>query len=348
MPVTTGIYYFVWYNERRWKEAPFSGAPLLGRYDSSDPFVISWQLDLIRHCGIDYVIFVLVPEDDWAFGTVGRAIETALEYLRGTGMQWSFLLDAKSGPASAVTDEGGEIAKLAAMYRCVGERGWTDGLVRGPSGRPLLFVYAPGYGDALSMAEEIAAEYEWRMPIFLPESHWDALVDVRRVIPPRYLEQVRQRLEGRDTRRTPLVDLLAALGYVSFWGESVRTCAGIAPVIPGYDDSLLNRVPQLAPQVSRRDGETLRRQFEAAVRTRPQHIIVYGWNEYYESTYIEPSRDFGMSYVELLRSLIAGLGRVPTGEPAIETVSHPASRRRGPLRLVRRWWGIGKGPTASM
>lgn len=344
MHIKTGIYYFVWYNGQRWKEAPFKGAPLLGRYDSSDPSIISWQLDLIRYCGIDYVIFVLVPEDDWSFGTVGRAIDAAIEYLRGTEMQWSFLLDAKSGPASAVTDERGEIAKLTGMYRCVLQRRWTDGLVRGPRGKPLLFLFAPGYGNALSMAEEIAPEYEWRMPIFLPEWHWDTSVDVREAIPPRYLEQVQQRLEGRDLRRTPLVDLLAALGYVSFWGESVRSCAGVASVIPGYDDSLLNRVPQLAPQVSRREGETLRRQFEAAARTRPEHIIIYGWNEYYESTYIEPSKDFGMKYVELLRSLIAELGRSPTGEPEIETLSHTAFPRKRSLRFVRRWLGGRQGP----
>ena len=65
MSLKTGIYYFTWYNEQRWNEAPVKDTPLLGRYDSSDPSIISWQLDLIRCCGIDYVIFELIPESDW-------------------------------------------------------------------------------------------------------------------------------------------------------------------------------------------------------------------------------------------------------------------------------------------
>ena len=78
MGIKTGIYYFTWYNEQRWTEAPITGTPLLGQYDSSDPSIISWQLDLLRYCGIDYVIFELIPEDDWGFATVERGIDAAV------------------------------------------------------------------------------------------------------------------------------------------------------------------------------------------------------------------------------------------------------------------------------
>ena len=114
-------------------------------------------------------------------------------------------------------------------------------------------------------------------------------------------------------RRMSVFEILVAQGYVGFWGESVRNCGGFAAVIPGYDDSLLERVPQVAPKVSRRDGETLREQFVAAANSRPEHIIIYGWNEYFEGTCIEPTKQYGMEYVELLRSLIGGLGDTQAG-----------------------------------
>jgi len=195
------------------------------------------------------------------------------------------------------------------MYRYVLKRGWADGLVRGPSGKPLLLVFAPVPEDALIIGEEFAGDIEFRMPIFLPDRQWDTFVEGAKVVPQRYREQFRLRVGGGDRRRMPLVDLLVALGYVSFWdaSESVRNCAGFSSIIPGYDDSLLKRVPQLAPTVSRREGETLRRQFAAAARNRPEHITIYGWNEYFEGASIEPSKQFGMDYVELLRSLIGEL-----------------------------------------
>src|SRR6266498_3437311 len=316
MAIKTGIYYYTWYNEERWKEAGFKYTPLVGQYDSGDPAIISWQLDLIRYCRIDYVIFELIPEDDWAFATVERGIDAAITYMRRNGMQWSFLLDAKNCPSNTVVEHRADFAVIERMYRYLLKQRWMDGLVQGPSGRPLLFVFSPVYEDALLVREELATEIEFRMPIFLPASYWDTFVDVEKVIPPRYLEQVRLRLGGGDIRRAPLFDFLVALGYVSFWEGSatVRNYAGFSPIIPGYDDSLLKRFPQLAPKVSRRGGETFRAQVLAAARNRPEHVVIYGWNEYYEGTSIEPSKQFGMKYVELLRSLIGDLRGAQDGE----------------------------------
>jgi hypothetical protein len=307
MGIKTGIYYFTWYNEQRWREAPVKHTPLLGQYDSSDPAIVWWQLDLIRYCGLDYVVFELIPEDDWGFATVERGIDTAIAYLRGHAMQWSFLLDAKRGPSNGVVEGRSAMEAIERMYLYLLKRRWTDGLVRGPSGKPLLFVFAPVCEDALRIEDELGIEAEFRMPIFHPDHRWDEVVDVTKIIPGRYLEKAQRRLGGGDVGPMSVFEILVAQGYVSFWGETVRDCAGFSSVIPGYDDSLLERVPQVAPKVCRREGETLRQQFLAASRNRPAHIIIYGWNEYFEGTCIEPSKQWGMEYVELLRSLIGGL-----------------------------------------
>ena len=336
MSIQTGIYYFTWYNEQRWREAPVKDTPLLGQYDSSDASIISWQLDLIRYCGIDYVIFELIPAGNWGFATVERGIDTAIAYLRKNAMQWSFLVDAKNCSSNTVMEQHSEIAAIEKMYRYVLGRRWTDGLVRGPSGKPLLFVFAPVYEDALIIGEELATDMEFRMPIFYPDWYWDTLVRAEEVIPRRYLEQLRPRLGGDDRRRMPLFDLLVALGYVSFWeaSGSVRNFAGFSSVIPGYDDSLLKRVPQVAPRVSRREGETLRRQFRAAAHSRSEHIIIYGWNEYFERTSIEPSTQFGMEYVEVLRSLIGELRDAEAGRVEMRKSDRQPERR--PWRLFRK------------
>jgi hypothetical protein len=315
MGIKTGIYYFTWYNEQRWKEAPVKDTPLLGQYDSTDPSIVLWQLDLIRYCGIDYVIFQLIPEDDWGFATVERGIDTAIAYLRRNDMQWSFLLDAKRGPSKGMVEQPSDMPEIEKMYLYVLERRWTDGLVRGPSGKPLLFVFAPVCADALSIEGGLGTEVEFRMPIFHPDWRWNEIEDVTEVIPAPHVEKAWQRLGGGGMRRMSVFEILVAQGYVSFWGESVRNFDGFAAVIPGYDDSLLERAPQVAPKISRCDGGTLREQFVAAANSRAEHIIIYGWNEYFEGTCIEPTRQYGMGYVELLRSLIGGL-RDPQGRGA--------------------------------
>jgi len=278
---------------------------VLGLYDSADASVVAWQLDLIRYCGVDYVIFEMNPETDWGFPTVEQGIEAGVGYLRRLGMRWSFLLDAKSGASTPEVEARDEVAQVQHMYRSLERRGWTDGLVRGPGGKPLLFVFAPLRETALILGEECSDDVEWRMPIFLPDWHWDVPLEVRMAIPRRFRAGLRARYGWGTRDQVRQLDLLAALGYVSFWGESVRNHGGFCAVIPGYDDALLKRQPQLAPQVDRRGGDTLREQFRTAAGHRPEHVIVYGWNEYFENTGIEPTRQFGMTYVELLRSLIA-------------------------------------------
>jgi hypothetical protein len=76
--------------------------------------------------------------------------------------------------------------------------------------------------------------------------------------------------------------------------------------MPGYFDKLLKRNPQLAPEVDRKNGLTLIRQFQAAMETRPGHILVYSWNEYFEGTAIEPTTEFDLTYVQIVRDLIGG------------------------------------------
>ena len=46
-------------------------------------------------------------------------------------------------------------------------------------------------------------------------------------------------------------------------------------------------------------------QFRSAVTLGAEHILVYSWNEYFEGTNIEPTVEFGDTYVDLLGDLIS-------------------------------------------
>ena len=245
MGVKTGIYYFPWYNEQRWKEAPFKYTPLLGRYDSSDPAIIAWQLDLIQYCGIDYVIFELVPEGDWAFATVERGIDGAIAYLRRKKMEWSFLLDTKNCPSNTVMEQRSEIAGIERMYRYVLKRGWADGLVRGPSGKPLLLVFAPVPEDALIIGEEFAGDIEFRMPIFLPDRQWDT----RTAPAPLGRGSRRADAPRRPARGARLRQLLGCLGIL-------RICAELRRLL--VDHSRLRRLAAEASSAAGADSEQAR------------------------------------------------------------------------------------------
>jgi hypothetical protein len=287
-----GVYFYPWYNEQRWREAPRKHTPLMGEYDSKDSKVIRWQMDLIKACGLDYVVFEIVPSTDWCFSTIVDTIERSIHHLESRGLEWSFLVDT-----SILPDRENELYHLESLVAYIESRGWASGLTEAPGGKKLLFCYAP-LPDAAREIVKRFENYEFRFPIWLP--HWD-MPDSEFVLPVHkpYAEEAKN-------RGLSIYDSLVPMGYIGFWEDSNGKTVydGFSPVSPGYDDTLLGRDPQLAPRLPHEGGHTFVLQMRRALENNPENILVYSWNEYFETTNIEPTREYGTLYVDLVRDLI--------------------------------------------
>jgi hypothetical protein len=76
-----------------------------------------------------------------------------------------------------------------------------------------------------------------------------------------------------------------------------------ATVQPGYDDRLLP--DRGGGQVQGRlDGDTYRATFEAALASDPDWIFITSWNEWWETTQIEPSQAYGDLYLQITREYV--------------------------------------------
>jgi hypothetical protein len=105
---------------------------------------------------------------------------------------------------------------------------------------------------------------------------------------------------------------------------------GCVSIIPGYDDLLLNRGPDGAPVVPRRDGDTLVDHFAFAQQAGATLYLVYGWNEYFEDTVIEPTLEDDGAYARLTAHLIAQV------------------RRGAPVSLPPHWHSPRKASSATI
>jgi hypothetical protein len=296
-----GIYFYPWYCARRWGETARLLTSVKGEYDSSDPGVAGWQVEQIARCGFDYVVFELVPIRDWGFDLVDRAIEGMIPMLRERDLGWSFLMD------SFVTrDPLRALPEMNSLVQHVEQRGWTEGLVEGPSGRPLLLCFFP-VPDVARGLTRLHPGYELRYPAYFP--HWgDPDQDLAR-------HHMTPWKECRDLARcegTTLFDTLAPLGYVSFFETTPekRNFGGFVSAIPAFDDRHQRRDPDLVPAipvVPAQGGRTIRHEIEAAAATSAEHMLVYGWNEYFENAVVEPSREEGALTAESCRVAIAAL-----------------------------------------
>jgi hypothetical protein len=292
-----GVYVYPWYCSKKWSEASIPYHPVYGLYRSDDPAIIASQFTVLVSAGLDYIVFELVSVDDWSFEISKRSIEQWLALCRKENIPWSFLLDPKASAPNAPPSD--QLASIIRLIDFLGDLNWCDGLVEGPSSRPLLLVFQPYPAVARACNERYSDKFELRYPAYLP--HW-GYVDSKVRFPTwePFLDEVRN-------KQTTLSEYFSSLGFICFWQGATRasTLGGFGSVIPGYNDRLLGRDPQGVPTVPRNNGETMINQFRSAAREGAQHILVYSWNEYFEGTNIEPTVEFGERYVDLLRDLIS-------------------------------------------
>ncbi len=69
-----------------------------------------------------------------------------------------------------------------------------------------------------------------------------------------------------------------------------------APVIPGYDDRAFRQPGSL---IDRNNGKFYQKSWKVALKTNPDWILITSFNEWFEGTEIEPSREFGDFYLKL-------------------------------------------------
>jgi len=292
-----GVYFYPWYNAKRWahNERCHRHTSLNGRYDSLDKNLVEWQTQKIVESGFDYVVIETVMPSDWCYGFMMDATGQVIHALREAGLSWSFMVDAfvTDNPASHSQMIMGELDKYKS-------NGWLNGVISTRDKRPEIFTFGAHPQTVGELAEYTAAKFNYHHVVWL--KHWGVPNDNDDLpVFDAFNCHVRA-FGGNATYR----DVLVPMGYIPFWQPTDQIfCAnGFATACPGYDDLLLKRKPQLAPVIPRENGETFRQQLMRAGDSGADRILVYGWNEYFEATTIEPSLEFSDQYLNIMKEYI--------------------------------------------
>jgi len=128
-------------------------------------------------------------------------------------------------------------------------------------------------------------------------------------------------------------------GTLASWAGSTRNAGGVwaATAMPGWDNTYTQQSERYVRD--REGGNFYRDTFAAAAASNPDMIVITTWNEWLESTHIEPSAAYGDFYLNLTRELagayhasgaVAGGGSssapvAPTAAPAPQPESIPTA-----------------------
>jgi hypothetical protein len=280
-PVPVLAYYYQWFTPASWDRAKVD-YPLAGRYSSDDVGIMQEHVDTAKAAGIDGFIV------SWKSSrTNNRRLEALIKVARAADFKLVLIyqgLDFSRRPLP--------VSRVAADFKLFARR-YAPDPVFGLFSKPML-IWSGTWEYSVDDIERVTELVRGSVLTLATEKS------------PAGYERVASSFDG-NAYYWSSVDPKLNSGYAARLAEMAATvhAAGglwIAPFAPGFDARMVGG----SREVPRRDGDTLQREYQAAVSSTPDALGLISWNEFSENTHVEPSERYGDSALTLLTSLERG------------------------------------------
>jgi Glycosyl hydrolase family 99 len=309
-PIPVLAYYYIWYTPTSWQRAK-RDLPLLGPYSSDQASIIRQHVIWAKGAGIDGFIVSWKSTQSLDL-RLARLVSVAdAEHFKLALIYEGLDFERRPLPAGRVATD---LKRFIELYG------------RNPAFR--LFGHRP----------VVIWSGTWKFPA-------TAIAAVKRQVGSRLQLLASEKNVAGYLRVAPYVD-----GDAYYWSSADLTTPGypaklvamgravhahhglwIAPAASGFDGRLLGH----SRVVSRRNGDTLRREFAIALSSSPDAVGLISWNEFSENSQIEPSRAFGYRYLRVVADM---LGARAPAIPDFNSDEQPArGTSYGPALLI----GVG-------
>jgi hypothetical protein len=271
-------YYYIWYTPTSWNRAK-RDYPLLGRYDSGDAAVMRTQIRWAKQAGIDAFIvsWKSTPQLDRRLATLVRVADEE-KFKLGIIYQG---LDFERKPVP--------VAQVAEDLQTFADRYATNPAFK-IFDKPLV-VWSGTW--AFSDQEVQAATHLAR----------DRMLVLGSARSPRDYERIAPYVDGNAYYWSSVnpATFPDYQGKLNAMGKAVHARSGlwVAPAAPGFDARDIGG----KTVVDRSNGDTLRTEWSAAVKSSPDALGLISWNEFSENSHVEPSRTYGNRYLQVVAGI---------------------------------------------
>jgi hypothetical protein len=301
--VLTYLYY--WYDASTMQHLePGSGLPVhLPATPAPSWRSVDWfkkQLTDASYAGIDVVLPVYWGSGEaWSNGGLPVLARAGTE-LRASGQQpprIGLFLDTTILTGMDLTSDKGKAFFYGAIrdyFRAIPKDQWAT-----IEGRPIVFLYFSFFATAFDQGTfdyvyaRFAADFGVR-PYMVRELTWNLAKD---------------QATGKTDANRPIAT------EASFkWGSALDGFldrATVASVGPGFDERLIpGRGKAYRP---REGGAWYQQNFDKAIKSGRSMIVIETWNEIHEASAIAETVEFGWTYLDLTRELVAAFRRAHPG-----------------------------------
>ncbi|MCU0665131.1 MAG: hypothetical protein MUC50_22750, partial [Myxococcota bacterium] len=293
-----------WTNNTSFKDRPVGPSDMGGMgMLSYDPVALRTQVEQAVGAGIDGFLPYYRGTTHFTHGATGLLLDAVSEVNAAQGVGFRVGLHLSPQGAQENAGSGDPVDLLAAWATDFVRKYGNHPAVMKIYSKPLAIVYSTGLfepGDWKRFRERCAGN---GVQLFLVADnasatdfgeyivHFDGAIG-------RSIDAARGREIGTQLRHNAI-----------FTSERPKLWLGEAR--PGFDSS--NRgEPKDSKYEPRDNGATFQERFDEAEAIHPQWIRIVSWNEYYEHTHIEPSRDYASQYLNIVRDRVGSWKKAAT------------------------------------
>jgi hypothetical protein len=278
-PIPALAYYYIWYDQSSWNRAKTT-YPSFGRYSSDDIRVMRRQVALARQAGLDgfIVSWKSTPKLNRRLAALVRIAEVA-DFKLAIIYQG---LDFERNPLPAA-----RVARDITIFA----RRFASSPAFDVEEKPVV-IWSGTWRFSRAEVAMVARRVRSKVLLLASEKSTsgyrklDGLVDGDAY----YWSSVNP--ETQPSYGAKLQDMSTAVHRSGgLW---------IAPAAPGFDARLVGGTRV----VERRDGDTLRREWDTALSSSPDLIGLISWNEFSENSEIEPTLSFGATYLRVVHDIL--------------------------------------------
>ena len=269
--------------------------PLTGPYDSSDDALLEYQILLMKLSGIDGVIVDWYGiEDFWDYGVINGSTNKLFTYIEKAGLQFAIcyedqtikhMVSNKHLKTNDIYSHGQDV------MRYLQETWFNKDPYLKVAGKPVLFIFGPQYFASATDWETLFSVLDTYPAFITLDKHTESAGLSSFPWPPMWASQAgvlsEERLES----------------YLSgFYKKAENWDYVVTGAFPGFKDiyedaGMASETRYLDP----RDGETFNYTLQLAIDQKPDVIQLITWNDYGETTSIEPTEEFGYQYLEMVQ-----------------------------------------------
>ena len=319
-PVPLLAYYYIWFDPASWDRAK-TDLPLLGTYSSDDPEVMRQHIRWAKDAGIQGFVV------SWKSTEIlNRRLERLVQIADEEDFKLAIIYQGLTFnrdplPADRVAADLDYFLSQYAADPAFDLFGQPVVIWSGTwkFSRDDVAQVSAAVGARLSLlaSEKNEAGYQWLADLVAGDAYYWSSVNPDTF--PNYPEK------------------LQAMGAAIHANKGLW----IAPAAVGFDARLIGGTQV----IDRKDGTTLRQEMSAALQSSPDAVGLISWNEFSENSHLEPSRNFGRRYLDVLADL---RNAVPAGVQEINADSSGAGGTQMQLGSLLLLGGLAAGVVLSL